>query len=130
MAMQLYVFSVDDAGQVVRIPLARWKRVLNKSELIPAFSGRRVKVAYAYIQTEQRWPVFCYRIDGVIHEFDRQGQIKRPELPPVDLLGELYRNTDKVVSFTQKLQQRRYTETNRWEVRSDMLQKIIDNIWN
>lgn len=128
--MRMYIFMLDENNHPSRIPLAKWDRVLKKQQAMIELAGTCVKIAYAYIELEDRRPVYCPRIDGVLHFFDESGYIAESHMPPVDLIANLKKENEKVVDLEHYLRNRDYWVANRWDVQPAMIQKIIDKIWN
>lgn len=129
MRLTLYVFHFSSSGVVKRMPLAKWNRLHTKQEKHQAFSGQSVRIAYAYVELENRKPVYCHRIDGVIYHFDSEGIIHDNPLPPIDLLSKLNIDTEGVINMTPIIARHRYDASYCWQLNGNDIQRVVDVIW-
>lgn len=127
MHVKQYVYQyLNDA--LLRIPLARWQRVLSLEQAEPAFRNQTIKIIYAYVETKNARPVYCHRIESLRYTFDSVGIYCSPPLPDLELLAGM--QNDNVTYLSAKLEQQKFFTTRYWKVSPQLLDSILDKIWH
>lgn len=128
-SIRVYIFYFPDDGNVTRIPYARWQRIYSGNETIKEFANAAIRIAHAYIQLENRKPVFSPRIEGGIYYFDRSGRIIETSQEGVDLLHELYESCEGVFDINYHRKKKAWFGRYCWRLNSRQIQAVIDAIW-
>lgn len=74
------VFFIEEDERVVRIPTARFTRIYDGIEALPAYAGQRVRCADVMIQLEDRRFTGWYREWYYFLPFDDSGRVDRDEV--------------------------------------------------
>ena len=119
MSLTPRIFFLDDQGDLVRIPLARWERLHHErsTERMPEWAGKRVKALHVVVELVNRRPVAVRDASGVMVVFDEDGRLDQDtwsdqlRLAVEALPGLGNPMTDHRVRFHAK----RYRDTYRWE---------------
>lgn len=121
-----YVYQHRDHA-LLRVPLARWQRILSLEQAESAFRNQPVKIIYAYVETRANKPVFCHRIEAVCYMFDDDGYYCPPALPDLNLLAGV--QDEKVTYLTTRREQQQFFRMRYWEISPQLLDNILDKIW-
>ena len=124
-----YVFHFLESDKVVRLPYAKWNRICSCEEALPKYSNKSIYIAYAYIELENRKPVYCPVIEGSIYYFDAKGYLIK-KLPRIDLLKELYEMDSDVIDFNYHKENFDYFKQHQWQLDSNQIQAVLDCIWS
>jgi len=127
MRLKEFVYQFTDYV-LLRIPLARWQRILSLEQAEPAFCNRTVKVIYAYVEMEKARPVYCHRIEALRYTFDNYGFYCPPPLPDLGLLAGV--QDDNVAYLSTKREQQEFFKIRYWQVSPQLLDSVLDKIWS
>ncbi len=77
----LRYFLINSAGEIFRLPLARFERMLSDSnqEALPQWAGQRVQAVELIIQMENTKPIGIYRSLFYYFHFDSDGKLNRDQ---------------------------------------------------
>lgn len=64
MRLKQYVYQNCEHA-LIRLPLARWQRILSLEQAEPVFRNCNIKIIYAYVEMYGIRPVYCHRIEAV-----------------------------------------------------------------
>lgn len=126
MRLKEYVYEYSNYA-LLRIPLARWQRILSLEQAEPAFCNRTIKIIYAYVEMEKARPVYCHRIEALRYTFDTYGFYCPPALPDLGLLAGV--QDDNVIYLSAKREQQEFFRMRYWRVSSQLLDSVLDTIW-
>ncbi len=75
LGLRLYIVSDDDS--LVRIPWARYERMVNRDpkERLPRYAGQRVRCVEVVLELEKREPIAIRRINYSLLKFDAHGRV-------------------------------------------------------
>jgi hypothetical protein len=124
--LKQYAYLWDE--ELIRIPLARWQRILSLEQAELAYRSRTIKMIYAYVEMNNGRPVFCHRIEAVMYRFDEDGFYLPSRLPDFDLLAGV--QEQKVTYLSTKREQRQFFKTQYWEIPPLLLDRVLDEIWH
>ena len=124
--LKQYIYQHCDHA-LLRVPLARWQRILSLEQSEPAFRNQSVKMIYAYVQMRNKKPVFCHRIEAVRCTFDDAGYYCPPVLPDLNLLAGV--QDEKVAYLTTRREQEEFFRMRYCEISPQLLDNILDEIW-
>ena len=82
MGTGLRVFLVEDDGQVKRISVKRFQKLVDgvqDVEPLPEYAGQRLRIAFVTLEVEAGRPVAIERIDRAILVFDGTGRVDRKQ---------------------------------------------------
>jgi hypothetical protein len=122
---QFVYHSVDYT--LLRVPLARWQRILLLEQTEPTFCNQIVKIIYAYVEMQDKRPVFCHRIEALRYKFDDVGYYCPPALPDLNLLSGV--GDEKVTYLATRREQQEFFRMRYWEIPPLLLDNILDKIW-
>ncbi len=136
MGLTVSVFHFLPDGTVKRIPYARWKRITDEGEPFIGYENQKIRIAYAYIERQNRKPIFCRYTEGVIYRVNAKGKIDRMEML-ADIpspLGDMVFDDDlvalNVIHAESKFKAKRYFARHRWALTGKDIQAILDVVFN
>jgi len=136
MSLTSYAFHFREDGSIKRLPMARWNRICNNDERFIGFENQRIRIAYAYLELQQRKPLYCYRIEGSKYRIDHNGMLDHCDALPnlVSPLDALMENNDKqentAIDAKTLFKMRRYKIHNSWKPTTKDIDRVIGLIWH
>jgi hypothetical protein len=112
---------------LLRLPLARWQRILSLEQAEPAFRHQTIKIIYAYVEMQNNKPVYCHRIEAVCYSFDEDGYYCPPPLPDLGLLAGV--REEKVTYLEPRRERQQFFAERYWQPSPQLLDNILDKIW-
>ena len=139
MGLGLRLYIVNDDGSLVRIPWARYERVLKRDpkERFPQYAGQRVRCVEVVLELENRKPIAIRRIDYFLLPFDARGRVdaaeqKREMKLALNLLSlpDFPDEPRKVINASHRFAKRRLEHLFKWmpgkTIESAILEAIFD----
>lgn len=127
MKLKQFVYQYDDFA-LLRLPLARWQRILALERAEPAFRQRTIHIIYAYVEMQNKRPVYCHRIEAVCYRFDAGGYYCQPPLPDLDLLAGI--QEEKVTYLSSRRARQQFFAERYWQPSPQLLDTILEKIWH
>ena len=124
--LKQFIYQYD--GELLRVPLARWHRLLANEQSERSFCNRSIHIIYAYVEMSNDKPVYCHRIEAVRYQFDEAGFCQSRSFPDFDLLSAV--QDSNIVYLASRLQQREFRESHYWDVPPFLLNIILEKIWS
>ena len=123
------VFAFEDDGTMRRIP----QRVVNDDEALPEYADKIVRIAYVWLETEDRVPVRMLNVEASKWLFDGEGRrLMIEELREcAEALDQSYRDDnprprrDGVIDITRKLAEKKRS----WEPTPADITRMVNFIW-
>jgi len=123
------IFAFEDDGTMRRIP----QRVVNDDEALPEYADKFVRIAYVWLETEDRVPVRVLDVQAYKWRFDGEGRhskieglrecaeaLDRPirkEIPPP--------RQDGIIDITRKLAEKKRS----WDPTPADITRMVNFIW-
>lgn len=131
------VFFIEDGDRVVRVPSARFTRIYDGIEPLPAYAGQRVRCADIMVQLEDRRLTGWYREWYYLLPFDDTGRVDRDEVlrgaalaldahPLLPCEREERDARSNVVDSRSRFAQARLKAEVRWQPGHRLRQQILD----
>ena len=138
MGIGIRLYIVEDDDSLKRFPLNRYERMLRglPGEVLPQYSGRRMRSICAAIELINRKPAEILRLDFSYLAFDSEGKLDRSEFETatmlgIDLLAQI-KPIDpkrKVVDASHRFAEKRYKDQFLWSPTPEIESAIITAIF-
>ena len=81
MGVGIRIFLVDDDDSIERFPATRFERLIHQDprEILPQYSGRRVRFVETALELYQRKPLQILRFLPFVLSFDSEGRLDQSE---------------------------------------------------
>ena len=137
MGLTIRVFIIDDEDSLVRLPIAKYERLLRRdpNESLMQYADKRIRYASVIAETENRKPFKIIRIEyaylffnslGFIDSKEREKEI-RLGMDMIPSYGEA-RESRRVIDAQHKFAKRRYKNRYLWTPSRELEVAIVDAV--
>ncbi len=134
MATGVRIFFVAEDDSLIKVSVARWDRLHNNhpTECFPQYAGKKVRYILAFLDMENRKPVqFTYTECGYMF-FDSEGKLDEEEWSKqMQLVGQVMSWLDfseeksNLIQASDRFAQKTYHRKYKWEMSSELLNKMV-----